>query len=309
MAGKSNIVCVYGALRSGTTMLRLMLDSHPKLSCPGESDVIFRYLTINGATWTLDTEALQRDWLFKTSGLTLIDGTARAQVASMIEQAGRGRERTVLMVHRDLRRVLDVQPNLQVIHMLRDPRDVARSSIGMGWAGNVYHGVGHWMKTEADWTAAAPKLTGTPCVDLRYEDLVLHPEAEIARICDFLGVTFDPAMLNYDQWSTYDKPDGALTYQWRRKLSPREVGLLEGRLGDLLEARGYAPSGHQRIRPSLTGRLALWLNNKGGIWRRRFRDYGLIDPIAVSLANRMRVPGLARRARERMDEKLIASLK
>jgi hypothetical protein len=290
-------------------MLRLMLDSHPRLSCPGESDVIFSYLNTTDATWTLDAKALKRDWLFNTSVLKLIEGSPREQVAALIAQTGRGRDWTVLMVHRDLDRVLDVLPGIPVIHMLRDPRDVARSSIGMGWAGNVFHGVGHWLKTEDSWTAAAPRLRNARQMELRYESLVSQPEAEIARICAFLDVDFDPEMLTYDRRSTYSRPDRRMIEQWRRKLSAQDIGLIEGRLGTRLTERGYAPSGHPAVLPSPVDRLALAAGNKAGIWGRRIRDFGIVDSVAVAVANRIKAPQLARRAEERIQRKVLAGLK
>ena len=309
MVETSKIVCVYGALRSGTTMLRLMLDSHPQVSCPGESDFIFSYLTIENGVWSLDTDGLQRDWLFQTSKLTLIDGSPQEQVAALIAQSGRGREWTVLVVHRDLGRVLDVLPDLRIIHLLRDPRDVARSAIGMGWAGNVYFGVRQWVDTEDSWSSAMPRMQGNPRLEVHYEDLVRNPEARLEQLCAFLDVPFDRSMLTYDQRSTYALPDVGMLDQWRRRLCPRDIGLLEARLGDRLQTRGYQSSGHRLITPTLWDKLALTLDNKAGIWRKRFRDFGVVDPITVTMANRLRLPGLGRRAQQRIEQKIIAKVK
>jgi hypothetical protein len=120
---------------------------------------------------------------------------------------------------------------------LRDPRDVARSAIGMGWAGNVFHGLGSWIDTEDGWSVAIAR--NRPLVhEVRYEDLVAHPEATLTDLCAFLGLAFDPAMLAYDTQSTYGKPDARLTYQWKRKLTPRQVRQVEARLGPRLAAGG-----------------------------------------------------------------------
>ncbi|MFM7445824.1 MAG: sulfotransferase, partial [Tabrizicola sp.] len=150
-------------------MLRLMLDAHPQLSCPGEADYFFEYLTVGKDGWKLDTKGLQGNWLFKLSGLKSVSGSARDQVMSLIEQWRRGRDRTVLMVHRDLSHVLEVLPDVPVIHMVRDPRDVACSSIGMGWAGNSYYGLGHWLSTEDSWSDVAPRLSRDGLLEIRYE--------------------------------------------------------------------------------------------------------------------------------------------
>ncbi|WP_425596530.1 sulfotransferase, partial [Roseobacter litoralis] len=38
LENKIQPVVLYGALRSGTTLVRLILDAHPDICCPGERD-------------------------------------------------------------------------------------------------------------------------------------------------------------------------------------------------------------------------------------------------------------------------------
>src|SRR6056297_1046670 len=59
------LIAVYGALRSGTTLLRLMLDAHPSLSCPGETDFLFDHLSITDDGPLLDEEALEQDRIYR----------------------------------------------------------------------------------------------------------------------------------------------------------------------------------------------------------------------------------------------------
>jgi hypothetical protein len=72
--------------------------------------------------------------------------------------------------------------------MLRDPRDVGRSSIGMGWAGNSYYGIDHWLFSEREWDEAAPDLRPTNVMELRYEALFHDIDPELHRVCAFIGV-------------------------------------------------------------------------------------------------------------------------
>lgn len=147
-------------------------------------------------------------------------------------------------------------------NLLRDPRDVARSSIGMGWAGDVYHGAKHWVKTEGDWAACTPHLSTNQVLTVRYEDLVQDPQAELTRICTFADVKYQPAMLEYDIASTYSKPDMSRINQWKRKLSSHELGLIEGRVGDLLAASGYESSGVAPKILSAPNMVALKMKNR-----------------------------------------------
>jgi hypothetical protein len=60
----SDIVFVYGALRFGTTVFRLMLDAHPQIANPGEMDFLFDYLYpdhTHSTGWRYDLDGLKLD--------------------------------------------------------------------------------------------------------------------------------------------------------------------------------------------------------------------------------------------------------
>jgi hypothetical protein len=305
-------VLVYGALRSGTTLLRLMLNAHPRLVCRGESDWLFDHLRPDRKGGLhLDRTALQGDRIFRASGVeipTVADG--RAAVHTMTS-ALQGREvgPLVLMTHRNPGRMFDLFPRARVLHLLRDPRDVARSCIGMGWAGTVYHGLDLWLETERAWDGVVARLHPGQALEIRYEELIQDAPGTLGQICEFFGETYDPAMLSYSGNTTYAAPDPALTEQWRRKLSPRDIGLIEARAGSLLAARGYAPSGHPPVRPGALQRAGLWLENKKGVWRTRIARYGIVDPLLLAVARRPGLGWLARGAKRRVEARTVAYLK
>ena len=124
-----------------------------------------------------------------------------------------------LNIHRHASRMAELLPEARVIHLLRDPRDVARSAIGMGWAGTLYHGVDLWRDTEMAWDKVVPQLADSQALELRYEALCRNPEAELGRVCEFLGLSYDPAMLAIEDRSTYAPIDAGLAEQWRHKSS------------------------------------------------------------------------------------------
>ncbi|WP_422176735.1 sulfotransferase family protein [Aestuariivita sp.] len=283
---------VYGSLRSGTTMLRLMLDGHPELTCSGESDFLFDHLRSDPSGCSYDINGLKADWLYQTSAVTWpegLDGTAA--LFDMVDQLSDGQGRSVLMLHRRMDLVAKHFPGIPVIHLNRDPRDVARSSIGMGWAGNVYHGCDHWVESQSAWDRFQAANHSNPVLELSYEDLVADPIAELTRLCQFVSLDYDPAMLSYPAHSTYDPPDAALAFQWKQKLSTREIGLIETRLGPMLAAAGYEPSGVPAV--AVKGILALKLavQNRIAIWQRMVSQFGLTAPAARSIGRRF---GLSR---------------
>ncbi|WP_081536380.1 sulfotransferase [Rhodovulum sp. P5] len=306
----SRSVAVYGALRSGTTLLRLMLDGHPALSCPGETDFLFDHVVFDGARPGYDAEALENDRIYRDHRDLYPDRPlADLTPDALIDRIAGADQTAVLMLHRHLDRLLEVYPDMRIIHLVRDPRDVARSSIGMGWAGTVYYGVDHWIDTETGWQALCGTLKPEQVIQISYEDLINAPEATLRKLCDFIGIEFVPGMLQYDETSTYSSPDPSLVAQWKRKMTAREVGLVEHKVGGLLAQAGYAPSGYPARAPGRLGRLALRLNNRRLVLSRRIERYGLRDALLVFAASRLGVPSLAQGAQRRIDGKTVRYLK
>ncbi len=144
---------------------------------------------------------------------------------------------------------------------------------------------------------------------VKYETLIEEPEETLTKICLFFGVPFQPSMLEYDQNSTYSKPDTAMTYQWRRKQTPREIGLVEAQAEPLMRALGYEPSSHHPVHPNALGRLALAIGHRRATWGTRIKRFGLKDSILVMVSRRLMLPALGHAAQRRIDEKTIKYLK
>ncbi len=306
------ILIVYGALRSGTTLLRLMLHGHDHMICPGEADFLVDFLRQDSSgQWHLKHQALQDDRIYRASGAVCDPSLpAVAAVRAMAEMMRGDRDKVlVIMLHRHLRRALDVFPDARVVHMLRDPRDVAHSSIGMGWAGTTFHGIDHWIHTEDEWDRTVADGPAFTAMQLRYEELIQQPEHELTRLTTFAGLSYQANMLRYPEWSTYALPDRKLMEQWRRKQSRQEVSLVEGKIGDRLAACGYAPSGFGATSPGKAQKLRLAIVNRSAIWAEKRRRFGLLDPALVGLARRLNMPGLGRKAQRRIDIATIAHLK
>lgn len=299
----SQEVCiVFGALRSGTTLLRLMLDGHPGLHCPGETDFLFDAIKRQGDGWTYDRAALNADRIYRASLVEYpqeLDGAEA--LTAMIDQIRRPGVMPVLMLHRGLERAVELLPDAKIIHLRRDPRDVARSSIGMGWAGNVYYGASHWLETASSWNRAQAIMSVKP-LDIFYEELIPETEAQQRRICEYLGLDYDAGMMDYTKGSTYAAPDPSLTYQWKRKQTAREVVLLEARLGQMLIDYGYEPSDYPPVK--LTVPIKVGLKVEDWIARQRFRvgRFGLGTVIREKLARWLGLKGLQASTQLRIDE-------
>ena len=296
---------IYGALRSGTTLLRLMLQGHPRLWIPGESDFLFDHLRPSADGFALDRAGLEHDpiRLEDLSELPETDDPVEC-VKEMVESLAEGRDHITLVLHRGIGKAIQVFPDAPIVHLVRDPRDVARSCVGMGWDGTAYRGVRHWLGTEREWAATAPEIPSQQQIEVRYEDLISSPEEHLAAIATLLGVEYDQRFHDYPSQSTYSKVDASLAYRWKRKMPPREAQLIDGRVGEFLAAYGYESSDGGAARPGGMESCMLAYRDFVRRWAGRFQRFGIIDPILSSCSRRLGLDCLAKGANSRIREKL-----
>lgn len=300
-------IFLVGAERSGTTMLRLMLDHHRAIAFFSEFEFAVERVSALGE---FPDMGLYRDWLqtnriFLDSGFCL-DRTLgyRELLQSFLEQkrARDGKPLVGATVHTDFDRLIHVWPDARYIYLLRDPRDVAKSTIAMGWAGNVWCAAERWITAQTTWAAFRDLVPKRDRIELSYESLVRDPVAQLTELCRFLGVEYDPRMLDYPSSSSYSTPDPALVDRWRETLSEREIGLVERRVGGLLAESGYAPSGAPTVEvtPALERRLR-WQDQ---IARVRFRIARFGFPLfaAEFLCRKLRLRTLHADIMQRMHE-------
>lgn len=278
----TELTVVFGALRSGSTVFRLMLNAHPMIQNPGEFDFLFDHLVRrNDGSWTYDVTELERDWIYVGAPCALPEGFDEqtgdgiAALRHMLDELRGGLPGAfTINLHRNLQVAAEVLPGLKVIRLLRDPRDVARSAMGMGWAGTLWRGAEAWEAAEDAWDAAEPLLAPDHVLTLRYEDLIADFEPHLREVCAFLGQPWDPAMLTYYEGTTYSAPDPKLIEQWRHRSTPKELSLIEYRLGDRLTSRGYAPSGHTPRPPSALEKIGLKVQDVLGRWKYGVNEHG-----------------------------------
>jgi hypothetical protein len=175
----------------------------------------------------------------------------------------------------------------KLIHLIRDPRDVAKSCIDMGWAGNTYFGADSWIRTERDWDAFSSRFDSDKILAIKYEDFISNPRSTLEAVCSFLGTRYSDTMLSYSNSSTYSGPDASLIEAWRRKLTAREIALIEVKTEPLLSDRGYEPSGYPLKSPGRIETFLLSWQDRFYRWRFMCRRYGLFDVAAERFTRRM----------------------
>ncbi len=227
-------------------MLRLMLDSHPAINFAAEFEFLVDQMDSDGTRPSLDDyhRYLSTSRIFESSGLTvdpklgyddLVHGFLQAQVGDA--------DLVGATVHYRFDQLPTLWPNARFIHIVRDPRDVAPSCIKMGWAGNVWFGLDKWIESEQDWDAFAPTVSPNRIFEVRFEELVADHEATLGRLCAWLGLPWTDEMIGYTEWTDYEPPTSAAAGRWSLTQSDDDVRLMEARLGDWIERRGYEPSG------------------------------------------------------------------
>lgn len=294
-----------GCERSGSTMLRLMLDAHPQLAFQHESDYLVSQIECGRIPDLNDYHAfLETDRVFTHSGLHLDRSlTFRELVDDFLDQKRQqaGTDLVGATVHHSFERLLQLWPDARFIHLLRDPRDVSRSVIDIGWAGHLWHAAEWWVEAEMSWSRLQKDLEPNSYVEVRYKDLVSEPAEQLARICRLVGLDYTPAMLEYGAHTSYEPPDLRRVDQWRRILTEFEIAAVEARVGNLLLDRGFEASGVPDLQPA-RARRALWtLRSRVGRARFRLRKYGPSLFSQDLVARRLKLSQLEMRARRRLD--------
>jgi hypothetical protein len=299
-------VFIVGALRSGTTLLRLMVDHHPEICIFGEFEYAVRWIEDGKPPPIREYHRLlDSDRVFRAHGLRIDPSLGyRALVQSFLEQASApsGKPIAGAAIHSNFHELPQLFPDARYVHLLRDPRDVSRSCIGMGWVGNVYYGTRYWMEAVGRWKRLEPALDPSQKHQLKYEDLIRDPEGELRKICDFVGVNFDSAMLEYPDDSTYRAPDVALVEQWRTKLSDDEVRWVESICGPLMREVGYEPQYPAATGPTAIQRLKLALQNRTSRVQRNLDVYGFPLYVSWQLSKRLPSNPLQKRVLRRVQD-------
>lgn len=275
-----NPILIIGTERSGSNLLRLILDVHSRIAIPHPPHFM-RYLApVAWAYGDLADEGCRR--LAARDVCTLLRRhifpwphpideelvVARSSphlfgvVAAVYElhRIAEGKPRwgcksTFMVDHVD--DVLAEYPGARFVWLIRDPRDVAASAKRSVFGYCHPHLTARLWLAQQERAAAALSQYGPGTVyQLWYEDLVARPDEQIAKLCAWLGETPEPAMLRphlapqasqlasmSQSWRNTTRPismDNVGAH--RRRLTPTEVAYVERAAGPMMIRLGYQPS-------------------------------------------------------------------
>jgi hypothetical protein len=307
-------IFLVGSERSGTTLLRLMLDHHPDIAFNLESEFLVTQIPDDGVFPDVRDycEFLRNDRVFRHSRFEIKDGLDYVAMVNDFLEQKRTRDGKAIVgatVHYQFSKLGRIWPKAKYIYLFRDGRDVANSVVGMGWAGNVYAAADWWIAAENEWGHYRRRIPDGSWIEVRYEDLIANPREQLTRICRFLGVDYSDRIFDYVKNSSYTMPDVALNYQWKKRMGKKDVQRLEAKMGDRLLSRGYELSGHPRIALSSIDKTYFALHSRIGAYVHQFRKFGTLLVIRAMIARRLGLKAQYRRIRRMLDEIVDANLK
>lgn len=255
--------------RSGTTMLRLMLD-RGAVAIPPESMFLLDVDASRPAG-----EVLREAWSHPRVRLWGLAGdppappdglgpseafrfAVSAPFVAYAEREGKTRwaDKTPAYIgHVD--RLAAIWPDARFVVLVRDGRDVALSVLNVPFGpNNAWAAARSWARAIRQGREAAARHPGR-VLELRYEDVVTDPARWLSTTCDFLGLEYDDEMLAIERtdrskvvedqsaWFTnvWSGITTAAVGKWRTELSPRAVEIFETVAGDELRLLGYETSG------------------------------------------------------------------
>ncbi|MEQ8690656.1 MAG: sulfotransferase [Pseudomonadales bacterium] len=271
---------IVGAARSGTTLLRLILGHHSEICKCEEMEYISPELL---GTETVEDVSdyihrLELDRGFRLSEYSINrDLPFKEMARDFLHQRQKidGKPIVGATVHHHFEQLPKVWSNAKYIYLTRDPRDVARSAVQMGWVGHPWHGADFWLAAYSSWQTLKTMTDDTACIEVRFEDLISDAEASVKRVCNFLNVNYEPTMMEIDRDTTYSPPDPTAAKSWRNSADAEEIALIEARIGAaVLNDSGYTPSIDPQIQVTAAKKLKILYQDLTNRVRFRINRYG-----------------------------------
>lgn len=277
-------IFIFGCPRSGTSLLSRLIDSHPRIAIPFEShlyNTFYPWLNYYGdlrllknrerlVDDILDTEVM-RDWspqLERQDVITtisrydfhgIVEGVLRTWTQTQNKQRWGEKTPPHLFYWRE---ILSAFPNMQVLHIVRDGRDVALSWQKARFGPkHIYPLAQKWIQYLETVAALQAELDESSFLEVRYEALLQEPEKTARKICSFLNEDYSSQMLSFYKTETayptdnnnqknLSKPPLVNNIgKWRFEMSAQQLRIFEAVAGSTLEQYGYE---RQLAQPTLS---------------------------------------------------------
>ena len=290
---------IVGHPRSGTSLLRALLDSHPELLVLPFESHLFDWVrsedpvgalldrtrlwpTLNRHRPSISRETVEHVFIREFSQAH----DPRERLLSLVEGWRKltGTQKGIRWVEKTPRHLYEFKtlsswfPNgARVLVMRRDPRDVITSSLKQSPSRKIFQmaltgRLAHQVVTEHE---PDPRV-----LVVSYEGLVRDPVGTMERVCQFLDIRYDtvvakPTVLGEEYLgnsrfkNTLEGVTQAAVGRYIDVLSGPRLGRAEALLAPVLAAGGYAPTYSGVGGRHMIGKAAINVILKSGLWRSR----------------------------------------
>ncbi len=244
-------IFIVGCPRSGTTLLRLMIDSHPHISCGPETHFLVDIAKI------ADQHAIRFErfgydanwWYEKTADFF---NTFQMEYAQKRDKQRWAEKTPTYTRHLDLLNRLF--PDCQLIHVIRNGRDVVSSyHKRWGYPSAVKTAAFRWREYVTLARGFGKTIPKDRYYEIRYEDLVSETEMTLRGMFEFLREPWVPDVLNYNEaphdvnelyatsTQAFRSESDSAVYKSRigKKLDPFLRTVMRLQSGALLQELGY----------------------------------------------------------------------
>jgi hypothetical protein len=251
--GMDRPIFIIGTQRSGTTLLRLILDSHPNIAVGFETGFMRAVKTIKH----IPDYAYGKDW-YRRWGLDEADMNARIRefyggiFAQYAQAQGKRRwgEKTPLNLFQ-YSEMAAIFPDAQFVCIVRHPGAVAASM--MRWKYTFEDAVSYWVKANRIVRRTSAALGPQRAFLTRYEDLVTDPRRVLTDVMAFLDEPWSDDLLRHHEiqaerdgdnkvegGTRSDRPlDHSGLDAWRERLTADQRAALKEQARPLLRYYGY----------------------------------------------------------------------
>ncbi len=265
-------IFILGCPRSGTALIRNLLRSHPRLTFPEESHFIPLFYYAYGDPQN-DDEARRlasrilslqwvKNWELEIDSSEFASCRSYREVISRLygawaqkENKPRWGDKTPQYV-KEIPTLLELFPDCQIIHIIRDGRDVALSWVPLNFGPmNVLTAAAAWKDHVCEGRKAGSSLSPKTYMEIRYEDLLTDLKGSMERICLFLNESFTEEILKptvlkeihpqriigrkMSRRFSYSRVNTTNHGKWMKDMKLSDRALFESIAGDLMATLGY----------------------------------------------------------------------
>ncbi|MCF6219747.1 MAG: sulfotransferase [Robiginitomaculum sp.] len=265
--------------RSGSNFIVSLMNGHPEISGPPSSH-LFRLFGLNAHNYfpihrdknwqaflsdlVAGQENMLSEWETKIDAAELETAcpnrTIREALDYTYNKECRGNEQLSFVkenyTHSVIAFLLATWPDAQFVFQVRDPRDVAASWIKTReTVGGIKEAVQTWVKDQTESLRYFNQMSiSGRALQIRYEDLVADTSATAKKLCQHVGVKYDPVMLDYykdkrtvknakriQAWGNLAKPVMTSNFgKYKKSLSQHDIRYIELNCHKLMTKFGYA---------------------------------------------------------------------